>query len=79
MEIQQFIERFSNQFEEFDVKNINETVDFKQLATWDSLTSMSIQVMIEDEYNVKITSDDLKRIQTVFDLFQLVKIKIKNA
>lgn len=76
MEIKKFIENLAAQFEEIEVANINEDVDFKSLDTWDSLTSMSVQVMIEDEYNVKITPDDLKATTTVNDLFSLVKSKV---
>jgi len=75
MELNQFIENFSNQFEDSEIKNINESVDFKQLETWDSLTAFSVQMMIEDEYSVKIAPEELKTTSTVLDLYNLVKSK----
>ena len=78
MKIQEFVEQFAIQFEESDSHNIHQSVDFKKLKTWDSLTSISIQVMIEDEYNVKISPDDLKQTKTVYELFELVKSKNQN-
>lgn len=78
MEIQEFIKKFALQFEESEVENINELAEFKQLETWDSLTSMSVQVMIEDEYNVKITPDDLKRTKKVIDLYNFVDSKCNS-
>lgn len=76
MELKKFVANFSGQFEESDVKNINEEVDFKSLETWDSLTAMSVQVMIEDEYRVKIAADDLDKAITVKDLFTMVQSKL---
>ena len=75
MDLNQFIENFSSQFEDSDIKNINESVDFKQLETWDSLTAFSVQMMIEDEYHVKVTPEEFKGISTVLDLYNLVKLK----
>lgn len=75
MELQKFIENFAAQFEEIDVPNINADVDFKTLETWDSLTAMSVQVMIEDEYKVDVSPADFKNAVSVLDLFNFVKSK----
>ena len=77
MEIQEFIKKFADQFEESEVKNIHENVEFKQLETWDSLTSMSVQIMIKDEYSIELAPDDLKQTKTVLDLFNFVCEKNK--
>ena len=76
MQLDTFIEKFSAQFEEIEVDNINKDVNFKLLDTWDSLTSMSIMVMIEDEYNVKLTAQEIKSPNSVEELFKLVKSKM---
>ena len=76
MQLDTFIEKFSAQFEEIEVDNINKDVNFKLLDTWDSLTSMSIMVMIEDEYNVKLTAQEIKSPNSVEELFKLVKSKL---
>jgi acyl carrier protein len=36
------------------------------------LTSMSVQEMIKDEFNLVISSDDLNQIDTVLDLFNFI-------
>ncbi len=76
MELAKFIENFSAQFEEIDVENINKSVKYKELNTWDSLTVMSVQVMIEDECKVKLTSQEINAPSTLEELFELVKKKI---
>jgi acyl carrier protein len=75
MELEKFIENFAGQFEDVEVGNIHADVEYKTLDTWDSLTAMSVQVMIEDEYKVDITSQDFKSTVTVLDLFELIKSK----
>ena len=69
---EQFLIDFANQFEDVEVSNIHEAVDFKSLDTWDSLTAMSVQVMIEDNYKVKVLPPDFKVVVTPLDLYKLV-------
>ncbi|SFH28223.1 acyl carrier protein [Pedobacter insulae] len=76
MELDQFVEKFAAQFEDTEMGNIHKDVNFKLLDTWDSLTAFSIQMMIEDDYNVKILPQDFKSVGTVEELFALVESKI---
>ena len=72
MELDVFVIKLASQFEESDVNNVTRMAEFKLLETWDSLTSMSVQEMIKDEYNVIISSEDLTQTDTVQDLFNFV-------
>ncbi len=75
MPIEQFIEKFASQFEDSETENIQKDTDFKQLETWDSLTAFSVQMMIEDDYNVQLSPDDFKLVNTVGDLYNLIVSK----
>lgn len=75
MEPKRFLENFASQFEDSEIENIHNDVNFKLLDTWDSLTAFSVQMMVEDEYNVKITPEDFKTVTTVEELYNLVKTK----
>jgi acyl carrier protein len=72
MDLNQFVTNFKAQFEDSEIENIDLNTNFKQLETWDSLTAFSVQSMIEDEYQIKITNDDIKVCATVSDLFNLL-------
>jgi len=76
MDLQQFIKQFAQQFEASDVDQISENTDYRLLDTWDSLTSMSVQVMIEDEYEVAVTPEELKNATSVLALFNLIKSRV---
>ncbi len=68
-----FIDKFSEQLTDNEV--VEQDTVFKQLSSWDSLTSMVVINMIEDEYNVQITDDDLEKQSTINELFTLVLSK----
>ena len=77
MDLQQFITQLSQQFEASDMDHIHENVDYRSLETWDSLTSMSFQVMIEEEYKVIVTPAEIKERSSVLDLYKLVQSRME--
>lgn len=79
MEINKFLEDVKNQFDESDSTDISLTTNIKELDTWDSLTATAIQVMIDDDYGVKVSDHDMQVIKTVEDLFNLVLEKRQNG
>lgn len=75
MEVNDFIEKFREQFIDADEITVAMDTDFRQLPTWDSLTGMSVLVMIQDQYGVEVTDSDMKSCKTVEDLYQLTRSK----
>ncbi|MDC1859345.1 acyl carrier protein, partial [Bacteroides uniformis] len=52
MELNDFIEKFAEQFEETEKTVFNPHTRFKELDEWTSLTALSIIAMIDEEYNI---------------------------
>lgn len=75
MELNDFIEKFAEQFDETDASEFKADTEFKALAEWSSLSALSIIAMIDDEYDVTIKGDDIRNSETIEDLFNLVKSK----
>lgn len=46
---------------------------FKQLEEWDSLTGMSIVVLLEENYHVPISDNAFKSFDTFSDIFNYIK------
>lgn len=69
-----FIEKFANQFYETDAVVFNENTKFKELNEWNSLTALMIIAMISEEYDVKVSAQELQGtdITTIHDLYDLV-------
>lgn len=75
MEKSKFLSDFKEQFIDADTLNIDFDTEFRNLGTWDSLTGMSIIVMIEDLYKVQLTDLELKSCYTVNDIYQFIANK----
>lgn len=75
MDINNFIAKFQDQFIDADEITVSPETTFRQLPTWDSLTGMSVLVMIQDEYGVEMTDKDLKACNTVAEIFDFVNAK----
>ena len=75
MEIKDFIANFAEQFEETDVNDIQATTVFKDLDEWSSLLALSIIAMVDEEYGVTLTANDMSSAVTIEDLFNTVKSK----
>jgi acyl carrier protein len=73
---QVFLEKFKEQFLDAEDASIQLETKFRETNDWDSLTGMSILVMIEDEYSVTVTPDELKKCELVSDIILLVNNKV---
>lgn len=73
--IAKFIEKFREQTLEDDTVAIKPETKFRDLGSWDSLTGMSVLVMIKDEYGVDMPDDALKACTTIQDIFDYVTSK----
>ena len=76
MEINDFIEKFAEQFEDTDAGDITATTVFKNLDEWSSLIALSVIAMADEEYDVTLKGDDIRGAVTVEDLFNIVKSRV---
>lgn len=77
MSIDQFIENFTDLFDETDPDTINETTSFKDLEEWSSLLALSVIAMIDEEYDVEFRGEDIRNSNTVEDLYNIVKSRVE--
>lgn len=73
MEIKEFIANFANQFDETDPSEFTATSNFRELDEWSSLTALSILAMIDEEYDVQLKAEEMRKTNTIQELFDLVK------
>jgi len=52
MNLEQFIENFSDLFDDTESSTIDATTQFKDLEEWSSLVALSVIAMIDEEYDV---------------------------
>lgn len=72
MEIKDFIENFAAQFEDTDAAVFTPETKFRELDEWSSLTALSILAMVDEEYDVQLKADEMRKTNTIQELFELV-------
>lgn len=72
MELKEFIENFSAEFDETPQEAFVPETEYKTLDEWNSLTALSIIAMVDDNYNKTITGANLRACNTIEDLYNFV-------
>lgn len=75
MKINDFVQNFAAQFDETDASEFKAETAFREIEEWSSLTSLSIIAMVDEEYNTKLTGDDIRNSKTIEDIYLIVKSK----
>ena len=69
------IQNIVNLFDDIDTSNFSVLTDFKDNDEWNSLLVLSVIAMVDEEYGIIITSDDIRQAKTIGDLYSIVKSK----
>ena len=73
MDINNFIENFSNQFEDTDISSFSASTNFRELDEWSSLIALSVMAMVDEEYDIQLKAEEMRKTNTIQELFDLVK------
>jgi len=73
MELTDFVKNFASQFEETPLSEFSPNTQFKSIKEWSSLIALSVIAMIDEEYDVAIKGNDIRKAETIDDLFNIVK------
>jgi len=72
MEKEIFISNVKQQFMDPEEIVLEMSTEFRQLDSYDSLTGMTIMVMIKDEYGIDIPESDYRASKTIQELYDYV-------
>jgi acyl carrier protein len=75
MKLEDFIQKFAEQFDETPVEQFSSATAFKDLEEWNSLTALSIIAMVDEELEKRITGADIRSSDTIGDLFNTINAK----
>lgn len=73
MDIKEFTSNFCDQFDE--ELNASPSCRFRELEQWSSLTALNVLAMIDEEYGVQLDPDEMRKTNTIQELFDLVQSK----
>lgn len=75
MEINAFIAHLSEEFEDLGVFELSPSTVLRDIPGWNSMHILLLVAMIDFRYQVLLSGEHLKTVETVNDLFDLVKQK----
>jgi acyl carrier protein len=64
----QIIELLKNMFEDIDTSDFDLDTEFKNNDEWDSMTALTLITLIDDEFNISISGEKIKELNTIRDL-----------
>lgn len=76
MSIDQFVQDFSDCFDDTDASEFTPGLNFKQLEEWSSLFGLGIIAMCKKKYGVKVTGAEIMESDTIKDVYELVASKV---
>ena len=76
MEINEFIKKIAEQFEDTDASVFTPETKFRELDEWSSIIGLSVIAMVDEEYDVALKGAEMKAANTIGELFEIVKNKL---
>lgn len=69
--MEEFIQNFFDVFDDTDIEDLTPSTNFRELEEWSSLHALATMNMIEQIYGKKISSDQMKAMKTIQDLYNI--------
>lgn len=76
MEAKVFVQNFTSQFDETDTSSCSIHTRFRDIEGWSSLVALSIIAMVDEEYKVKLTGDDIRSSTSIEDIYNIVNSRM---
>lgn len=67
-----FVRKFAAQLVNAEGIEIGHDTNLKDIGSWDSLTAMAVNSMIDFEYGINIDFEDFEKFSSVGDIFDFV-------
>lgn len=70
MDINEFVNHIAEQFD--DATGLTPDTKFREVEGWCSIVALSIIAMADEEYDVTLKGDDIKKAETIKDIFDII-------
>ena len=75
MNVSDFIIKIENEVEELKPGTLKSETVFRSIPEWSSMHALIIIALVDMEYDVTITGEDLRKCSTINDIYNFVKSK----
>jgi acyl carrier protein len=79
MDINEFIQKLEGEFEDIPKGTLAPSTKITDIKGWGSMHALIVIALVDTEYGVTIKGDELKQIQSVQELYDLVQKKKASA
>lgn len=74
--LEEFVALFAEQFDDTDASEITADVKFRDLDEWSSLVGLSVIAMVDEEFEVTLKGEDMRKADTLVELYEVIKSKM---
>lgn len=75
MEINEFIEKFAEIFDDTDAATLSPETNFRELDEWSSLSALGVIALADEDFDVELSGNEMKKANTIQELFDLLSNK----
>lgn len=75
MEINEFIEKFAEIFDDTDAATLSPETKFRELDEWSSLSALGVIALADEEFDVELSGNEMRQASTIQELFDLISSK----
>lgn len=75
MNIQVFIEKLAEIFDDTDADTLTPETIFRDLDEWSSLSVLGVIALADEEFGVEISGVEIRKTNTIQELFDLINSK----
>lgn len=75
MEINEFIEKFAEIFDDTEASTLSPETNFRELDEWSSLSALGVIALADEEFDVEISGAEMKKANTIKELYELITAK----
>ncbi|MCB0401881.1 MAG: hypothetical protein KDD41_07345 [Flavobacteriales bacterium] len=76
MDIDGFIKKVEAEIEDLEPGTLTADKDYREIEQWSSMYALILIAMIDTEYGVTLTGEDLKKTYTLRDLYHTIQSKL---
>lgn len=76
--VENFIEKIVEEFPDLEKENLSPNKRFRDHVEWDSINALVLIAMVNVEYDVTINAEELVNVETINDVFMVIKKKVEE-
>ncbi len=76
MKIEDIIQRIEEEFDDLEPGMLKAETEFQEVIDFNSVNALILIALVDAEYEVTLTANDLKPALTVGNLFEIIKSRI---